>query len=349
MNKLQQEQILLSLGIKGLRKVSESKFECFCVDSNCGNSHGEKRRKAGFFWSSTGGYYVYHCFKCGISKPLKYFLKDYYKEIYLQHFLISSESIEIPQNDFKVTDEKHGEFIRYLFDEKLIIPIEECKDKEVWDYIESRKIPKDKLKYLYYSENFHFISQELKELDSGDEQYNYKESDRRICWFFKNRTNEVVGLQGRAVGNGFPRYMIIRLKDDDIMIGGYENADFSKRLYVVEGYIDSLFLPNAISLNGLHLPTIKHLLEKVKVPELTVIFDNEPLNIQIKKNIDSLVELSHRYEGLKVCLLPKEMRSIGKDINDYIKSGLSSEELIGIINNNSYSRNMLKVQSTFWN
>jgi hypothetical protein len=354
MNKLQQEQLLSKLPINGLRKVSETKYECFCVDGRCGNSHGEKRRKAGFFWSTKRNEYIFHCFKCGLAKSLTNFVKEYFKDEYIQNFFNPTLNFkEQSKNDYseiKISNKKIKEFVDCLFEEKLLIPIKECKDIETIEYIESRKIPQNKLKYLYYTENFHFISQQIKELKTGVEQSILKDIDKRLVWFFKDRTNNVIAIQGRAIDkNEKKRYMIVRFtEDDNVLIGGFENADLSENLYVVEGYIDSLFLPNCVSLNGLHLPTIQYLLEKMKVKNITVIFDNEPMNLQIQKNIDSLVELSFKYEGLKVCLLPKYLRKTGKDINDYIKSGMSIESLIEIINNNSYDKATLRVKSIFW-
>ena len=349
MNKIQQENLLSTLNIRGLRKVSDTKYECYCVDGTCENHQNEKRRKAGFFWSNEKNEYIYHCFLCGRAKRLTNFVKIYFKDEYIKNFFTEKKQKEIitEKETVKISDELIKNYIEFLLNENILIRLDKCKEPAALKYVEDRKLPKEKYKYLYYTDNYNLIRQQMKELKDEDSDYTM-DSDKRIVWFFKDRTNNIIGMQGRTAENKNPRYMIDRFEDKGKMIGGFERADLSKRLYVVEGYLDSLFLPNCVSLNGLHLPTIKYLLEKCGVEELTVVFDNEPLNFQIQKNIDELVELSYKYEGLNVCLLPKDMRKIGKDINDYIKSGMSAESLIAVINNNSYSKANLKVNSIFW-
>ena len=106
MDKIKQESILNSLNIRGLRKVSDTKYECYCTDEGCGNFQNEKRRKAGFFWSNSKSEYVYHCFKCGRAKGFKSFIRTYFKNEYLNLFF-SRDSIQEKKEaeTVKISDE----------------------------------------------------------------------------------------------------------------------------------------------------------------------------------------------------------------------------------------------------
>ena len=98
------------------------------------------------------------------------------------------------------------------------------------------------------------------------------------------------------------------------------------RYYVVEGPIDSLFLENSIAVAGLKLPVLLSELDKSNA---TIVFDNEPRNIHLVKKIEKAIE-SH----FKICLLPKTFKKL-KDINDYVKSGMSIDDVVSMLQCNT--------------
>ena len=81
----------------------------------------------------------------------------------------------------------------------------------------------------------------------------------------------------------------------------------------------------------------------------TIIFDNEPRNDHISKRMITALE-----KGWRVLVWPQnapnnKWNSRGpKDINDMILSGLSSDEIVKIINRNTYSGQMGKWEVTYW-
>lgn len=353
MERIKQESILKELGIHGLRKISEDKFECFCVDENCGNSKNEKRRKAGFFWSNEKHQYIYHCFKCGVACNFFMFIKKYFKNKYVEVFLQKDNGIKIEKEEppvVKISNSEIKDLFENLFAEGKIIPFKQCTDIDAIEYVKSRKIPENKLHKLYFTNNFKDISLQVKNICEPQRKRELENiEDKRLMWMFKDRTENILAIQGRKLDGGQPRYLITKFQsNEDRLIGGVEDLDLNEKIYIVEGFIDSLFLPNCASLNGLHMPSIEYIVNELGAKDVTIVFDNEPDNIQIMKNINNLVDLSFKHEGIKVCLLPSELRKVGKDINDYIKSGISTYDLISTINKNSYSKNMLKIRSLYW-
>lgn len=310
----------------------------------------EGARKGGFFWSNESSTYIYHCFKCGMSMPLKLFLKKFFHDQYLELFLEGrSRKQETSTPTIKIENTEVREFVNYLFKTRQIIPLQESEDEEIWNYVSSRLIPQDALHRLFITENFFNIHQQIKQLVTKKDFDVREDSDKRIMWFFKTQTGSITALQGRRVDKKEPRYIITRFnQNDDRLIGGLEYINSQEPVYVVEGFIDSLFLPNAVSLNGLHFPSIKYMYEDLNIKQMYIVMDNEPNNKQIQRNIKSLINYTLDKPSLRVCLFPKAFRKKGKDINDYILSGVTLEEIMKTINTNSHSGVALKVRSIDW-
>jgi hypothetical protein len=107
---------------------------------------------------------------------------------------------------------------------------------------------------------------------------------------------------------------------------------------VVEGPLDSLFLPNAIAVSGssFDTPTIRQLLTNA-----TIVMDNEPRSKEITKQLAKYIEL-----GYNVCMFPETI--VEKDINEMVSSGKSPEQILQIINTNTFSGMEAKLRFTEW-
>lgn len=71
----------------------------------------------------------------------------------------------------------------------------------------------------------------------------------------------------------------MRLLDDVPLIYNIQNVDKTKTIYVTEGPIDSLFLPNSIAVGG---SDFKKIDDGIKDNSI-IIYDNEPRNEEILK------------------------------------------------------------------
>ena len=92
--------------------------------------------------------------------------------------------------------------------------------------------------------------------------------------------------------------------------------------------IDSLFLPNSIAVGGSDFKKIDDSIKENAI----IIYDNEPRNTEIVKKIEEVIDL-----GYTVCIWNDRRVKGLKDINDMIQSGLTSEDVIEIINSNSFT------------
>jgi hypothetical protein len=152
---------------------------------------------------------------------------------------------------------------------------------------------------------------------------------------FRDANNKIFAYQGRAFGKEQPKYITIVLDQNQKKIFGLDRVDDSRNIIIVEGPIDSLFLPNCIAVaqGDLRLPQYKG--------KSTLVFDNEPRNREIIKNIEKAIE-----EDYSVVIWPDDITE--KDINDMIVGGMTNLEILNIIHRNTFSNLEAKTQLLHW-
>jgi transcriptional regulator NrdR family protein len=355
--KHEQEFIIRMLNLELLEfKGDVYNFRC----EICGDSTKNKHKKRGFlYWDNNKQEFKYKCHNCGVSFSFFYYLKTYHKDVY-QKYVIGSKfshnkyekAVEDNSQKAKIDNNDVKKVIDNLFLTKKITKISECDDEIVTQYVKERMIPEKKWKELYYTKNFYnYLYKPLKQILGKDIQEKEIFSDERIFWFIRDRTNNIIGIQGRAISKKQPiRYLSVKITDE-CMIGGLENINIKDKIYITEGYIDSLFIDNAVSMNNASFtPTITKFID-MNIKNIVIVYDNEPYNKEIKKVIKDSIEYSIKNKHLiklGICLLPKELRIVGKDINEYIKNGISQSKLINIIDENTFYDIEAKLKFIKW-
>ena len=150
---------------------------------------------------------------------------------------------------------------------------------------------------------------------------------------FRDESGEVFAAQGRAFGRETPKYLTIKF-DDKPKIFGLDRVDLSRRFYVVEGPIDSLFVDNCIAVAGAdfdHLP--------FSGEGMTIVMDNEPRSREIIKRMENLIDNHHA-----LVIWPDTITQ--KDINDMVLAG--HKDVQEIINNNTFSGLTAKAKLSAW-
>ena len=143
----------------------------------------------------------------------------------------------------------------------------------------------------------------------------------RLMIPFRNEGGEIFAYQGRAFGSETPKYITIKLDEDADKIFGLDRIDKSKPILVVEGPLDSLFLDNCIAMAGADFNNFEG--------DLIIIFDNEPRNKEICKQIEKAIG-----QGRNVVIWPDTVKE--KDINDMILAGYSKKDIQQIITDNTF-------------
>jgi hypothetical protein len=301
----------------------------------CGDSQKNTYKCIGYHFVVDQSF-VYKCHNCGKSTSSQSFIKDHFPTVHKEfvkelitekHGKKKSDNRRMPSaNAFKFTPKKellNTEHKGVMSIENLKFICKNCDEVAIAnEYLSKRQIPKHHYKDLWFTENpqsLSFLSPKYKDRVLG--------TDPRIVLPFL-RDGELIGISGRAINNSPLRYLTMRFRDDLPLIFNLDNVDKTKTIYVTEGPIDSLFLPNSIAVGGSDFKKIDSDIKSNSV----IIYDNEPRNIEILKKIEEVVDL-----GFNVCLWNDKRVHDLKDINEMVMSGLTKEEVKSIIDKSTFS------------
>ena len=316
----------ISSRLDRFKKKSRNLFNFRCP--YCGDSKKNKSKARGFVYAVKNEYF-YKCHNCSkgttLGKLIEYIDPQLYKQYVIEKYK-SGNNNTVQEPEFKFEPVK--------FDDKTL------KDLTRFDkipnhpaykmFIENRHL-KDYHDKLYVTWHFYDWVNKL----IPNKFPNIKEDHPRVIIPFLDVDNKMFAFQGRAFGDEEPKYITIKLDENKRRIYGLDRLDINKTIYITEGPIDSLFLPNAIAVAGSDLE-IQNLKRKA-----VYVFDNEPRSIEIVNKMKKLIEKNYN-----ICIWPKSLKY--KDINDMVMSGMSPVEVQGIIDNNTFSKLSAHQQLVNW-
>ena len=328
---------ILGAQLRNFRQVKPYLWNFSCPV--CGDSSSKKTKARGYIFQLKSEL-VYKCHNCGLSCNFGNLLKRVNASLYDEFVLERYKS-----NASKYTDHKD---VSSLVQTKTTVPLEWedevlkplkrldklDKNHPAVQYVRERLIPEKFWNKLYFAPKFKKF---VNSVEPKFEEPIQGEHPRMIIPFF-NKHGKCFAFQGRSYGDEQPKYYTIKVGENVEKIYGLDRVDYSKRIYVVEGPIDSLFLPNAIAVSGASFdtPTIRQLLTNA-----TIVMDNEPRNKDIVKQLAKYIKL-----GYNVCMYPDTVEE--KDINDMVKAGRSPEEILDLINTNTFSGMEAELKFAQW-
>ncbi|MEX0598443.1 MAG: DNA primase [Candidatus Paceibacterota bacterium] len=299
----------------------------------CGDSQTHKHKARGYIYNSKNKLY-FHCHNCGLSLSFPNFLKRIDINLYKEYLL------EVMKNSKSTNVDSLPRIKERIVSSKIInLPTINSLSKNhiAYRFLNDRLIPKKYFTNLYFAENFKFF---LDEIYPNNEK-KMPANELRLIIPFYSENNILEGFQGRAIlKNNNTKYITILLNENSKKIFGLERLNFQKKIYVVEGPFDSLFLDNAVAAMESSLITVVEKLGQEK--DYIFVYDNEKRNAaicsQMKKTID---------RNFSIFIWPKQLRKY-KDINDAILGGYTSSELMSIIDNNTFSDLRAKLEFENW-
>ncbi len=306
----------------------------------CGDSRKSKTKARGYILGKNNKFF-YTCHNCHASMSFSKFLEqvdptaygDYRRETFLERANNTERIVEPTPDISRFITPKFIKFTA-LADLKKISQLE--VDHPAKRYIVARKIPSMMHSKLFYAPRFKTWTNTI---IPGKFDLLGKDEPRLVIPFIDQNGN-MFGYQGRAFFDTEPRYITIILDDEKPRVYGLERLDVRKKVFVVEGPIDSLFIPNCIAMGSAYLD--KTSISIGIVPSNTVmVYDNEPRNKDIIKAIEKCIDSQY-----SVCIWPENISC--KDINEMICSGLSSFEIQNIINDNTYNGLLAKMRLSQW-
>ena len=304
----------------------------------CGDSQKSKKKARGYLYNKTSSLF-YKCHNCGVGTTLGTLIKNLNDSLYNQYRLERyKEGLDIGNAAKPHSKVEFSNFtpvfaektpLDRLFDKVNVLPDHNPGVR----YLKSRKIPRDKWNNIYFA----YETKKLIELCPDYHEIIKYEEPRIILPFF-NRNNSLVGITARDLKNGKLRYLTLKIDKDEIMIYNLNNIDTSKRVYCVEGPLDSLFLNNSVAVGSSDLSKISNILRK---DNTTLIFDNQPRNPSIIRLMNKAID-----EQWSMVIWPENLEE--KDINDMIMNGKSPEKIMEVININTHSDLSLRLKFKAW-
>jgi transcription elongation factor Elf1 len=304
----------------------------------CGDSTSNKLKARGYIYRTKSDLFC-KCHNCGYSSNLGNLIKRVDASLYDEYVLERYKAGATRYNAHKdVAPILPKPKIVELLEDDILEPLKRLDTLDVSHpavkYVLDRKIPREKWHLLYFAPKFkaftNSVSPKFEEPIVGDHP-------RMIIPYF-TPAGKCFAFQARAYGDEQPKYYTIKVDESEEKIYGLDRVDYSKRIYVVEGPIDSLFIPNGVAVSGssFDTPTIRSLLANA-----TIVMDNEPRNKEIVKQLDKYIEL-----GYSVVMYPDYIEE--KDINDMVKAGRSPAEILDLINTNTFTGMEAKLKFANW-
>lgn len=328
---------LLSFRLDRFKRIGKQKFNFRCP--LCGDSQKSKTKARGYVYPSDTGL-RYKCHNCNRGFKFKTFLKEVDHSLYEQYsleWLAEFGHSSKPTIKFEHQIEKFDKRRMDKFEPlKLLKKVSQLSVGHVCrEYVESRRLPRDTHYFLYWCPKFyHWIN---KYVPGKFSEETLAKDEGRLVLPFIDQNGYVVGCTGRSLAKDSKlRYVTIKFQDDAPKVFGLDRVDFKKEVLVVEGPIDSLFLPNCIAMAGSSAD-----LSNLPLRDDTVfIFDNEPRNKDIVKQIQAYIDSNRR-----VCIFENVPH---KDINEMIMAGMSRADILRLIHNSTHRGLQAKLALQRW-
>lgn len=305
---------LYSTYVRNFKRKTEKSFAFSCP--LCGDSKKDPRKARGYVFDKSN-ISLYKCHNCGVSTTFSNLLKETQPHLYTEYVF------EKFGNKLKYEEETSP--VEDLFDESPLnikFLLQNCANLEdkhpAKTYLLNRKIPSEKLNEIYYVDNLNI----MKKIFTNYQDTILPKEDRIVFPVYDIR-NELIAIISRAINKySKMRYIILKKDESTKVLFGLEKLDFNQPKYVVEGPIDSLFIPNSVAVSGADLQKCINMFDD----NTTYIFDNQPRNREIVSRMKGITKL-HK----KIFVWPQNIRE--KDINDAI---LQNVDIIDCINKHTY-------------
>ena len=306
----------------------------------CGDSSKNKVKARGFFFEKKGEFF-FKCHNCSIGLNLYNFMSkvapNLCKEYSLEKFKEKQPTQEREKPKMLFSKKPKKKYTIELPTVAELPPNHACRQ-----FVELRQIPKKMWKHLYYAEDFAQWARRI-----NPESTEGLASEPRLVIPILDRKGHLVGAQGRILkvstdraARKSVRYITIKPEDQEHKSWyGLDRLDLLGTVYVVEGPLDSLFIPNCLATVG--MSDVFNPPKEIKSRSVIYVMDNEPRNPQVVQTMEKLIDQHKR-----VCVWPDHIKH--KDVNDMIMDGMDATKILNTINENAVSGLEAQIRIKKW-
>lgn len=305
----------------------------------CGDSKTNKTKARGWILSK-GDRSRFYCHNCTASMRFPIFLKTLDPTLYYEYIkdslLDKNEKPKDPVHEF-ADKMKKPVFIKTTALNKLKKMSQLAHDHPAKVYIDSRKIPTNQHHKLFYAPKFKKWVNEI----IPNKFENLDHDEPRLIIPFLDQNKELFGFQGRSFRKKSDiKYITIMLDESKPKMFGMDTIDPGKTVYIFEGPIDAMFIPNSMASAGGRIDSNLKL-TNFRKENIVIVYDNEPRNAETVKKMESAID-----EGYRVCIWPDHVEI--KDINDMVLSGISPVMIQQMIDANTFTGLSAKLRHATW-
>lgn len=311
LERYQELEFVGRLNLPRMKRVGGGNLNFACVF--CESPQGRKRR--GYILINRSDNIIFYCHNCNRSMNLKSFLKETNLYLYEEYTKLEKEQYIKKLKDGKIRqkrekqdrDFKKSEVNYEKFPTEYFKPI--AQNVQGIRYLRKRKIPNKRFKEIFFCLPKENIPNELKVFQG------------MVIFPFIARDKGIYGWQGRSIKE---KFFSTYVSEESPKVYNLFNVDDSKRVYVFESIIDSLFVDNSIAILGSDID--KSLIEHFK--DLVFVFDNDRAGV--------LKSIKYLELGYPVMYWPESLKS--KDVNEMVlNKDFGDIPMVDVINNNLIS------------
>ena len=310
---------LVSPRLQKFKKVKSDLYNFRCPI--CGDSQKNKSKTRGYLYGVKADV-NFRCHNCGASMTLSNFIKTLDPVIHKQYVFERFKGGKTGRGT--VVEEPKFEFKPPQFKPKLDLP-RASEVQVAKDYLEKRSL--DAKKFYYIPAFKKWVNTIVpKKFDN----IKYDEPRIIIPLIYEN---QVIGIQGRALGPNSVKYITIMFDEEAPKVYGLDSINRKFPVYVVEGPFDSIFVSNSVALCGSDGD-----LECLETCDLIYVYDNEPRNKEIVGRIERCIR-----DNKRVVIWPNSIKE--KDINDMVLAG---HDVMDVLKSSTYSGLEANLKFTTW-
>ena len=300
----------------------------------CGDSKKNKTKARGYFFQKSNDMF-FRCHNCGASHTMYKFLEMIAPNLCKEYSLERWRNGETGHSNYTKPKEEEmfGLFKKPFTDKKKESPLDSLKkvselpdNHKCREFVELRQIPRRHWDILYYASDFGKWARML------DPQASVESVPRLVIPIF-DKHGDMVAAQGRSLSlkddrNARQTARYITLKADktiEKLWYGMERLDKDGTVFVFEGPLDSLFIPNAVAMIGINDGS--NIPKPLRGRRLVFALDNEPRNMAVVSQLKKHIDMGHE-------VVIWDQSVMHKDVNDMVMAGMSVQSIIGMLNGN---------------
>lgn len=297
----------------------------------------EKKRARGYLLEKEGKIISY-CHNCGASMSLGNFIGMVDSSLY-QEFRMET----LKEKWGKPKDEKEIKFSPPVFKRnlRLGIPLSKGINNVVYDYVVSRRIPSKFYDSLFYLEDLNTLTNQIEKYQNT--QFS-KEPVLVIPFYTPERKFGYINCRSVSPSASF-RYYVLEIDINYPKIWGLEFVDWKKPVFVFEGPIDAMCVPNSIAMAGVSgNESIKYITSKKRKDEICFVYDKDSIvNSEVYKQVQKRIQ-----EGFNTVIYDKQF--LGKDVNEVIcNESMTPNEVYEYLQKRTFSGLRAKIELSHQN